>query len=172
MPRQFLRQLSRRAQAIRDKWYVRPFATSIFDPRLWSLQRRSVTAGFGIGIAICFIPLPLQVPIGLIVALLARLNVPAVVGATFLVNPFTALPVYLVCYTLGTWMLGLPLYPFAFEPSWAWVQHELLLIWRPLLLGCLTLGLVAGFGSWLLLDQFWLWRVRKKYRERHQRTQR
>ena len=172
MPRQFLRQLSRRAQTIRGKWYIRPFANSIFDSRLWSLQRRSVTTGFGIGIAICFIPLPLQVPMGLLVAMLARLNVPAVVGATFLVNPFTALPVYLMCYTLGTWMLGLPLYPFAFEPSWAWVQSELLLIWRPLLLGCLTCGLLAGFGSWLLLDRFWLWRVRKKYRDRHRRDQR
>ena len=109
---------------------------------------------------------------GLLVAMLARLNVPAVVGATFLVNPFTALPVYLMCYTLGTWMLGLPLYPFAFEPSWAWVQSELLLIWRPLLLGCVTCGLLAGFGSWLLLDRFWLWRVRKKYRDRHRRDQR
>ena len=172
MPRQFLRQLSRHAQAIRNKWYVRPFAQSVFDPRLWSLQRRSVTTGFGLGIAICFIPLPLQVPIGLVVALIARLNVPAVVGATFLVNPFTALPVYLMCYTLGTWMLGLPIYPFAFEPSWDWVQNELRLIWRPLLLGCLTCGLIAGVGSWLLLDQFWLWRVRKQYRERHRRSQR
>lgn len=172
MPRQFLRQLSRRAQTIRDKWYIRPFANSIFDSRLWSLQRRSVTMGFGIGIAICFIPLPLQVPIGLLVAMIARLNVPAVVSATFLVNPFTALPVYLMCYTLGTWMLGLPLYPFAFEPSWAWVRNELLLIWRPLLLGCLTCGLMAGFASWLLLDRFWLWRVRKKYRDRHRREQR
>jgi uncharacterized protein (DUF2062 family) len=172
MPRQFLRQLSRNAQAIRDKWYVRPFSRSLFDSRLWSLQRRSVTAGFGIGIAICFVPLPLQVPIGLIVALVARLNVPAVIGATFIVNPFTALPVYLVCYTFGAWMLGLPLYPFAFEPSWNWVQNELLLIWRPLLLGCLTCGLIAGVGSWLLLDRIWLWRVRKKYRERHRQLKR
>ena len=115
---------------------------------------------------------PERLPGGLLVAMIARLNVPAVVSATFLVNPFTALPVYLMCYTLGTWMLGLPLYPFAFEPSWAWVRNELLLIWRPLLLGCLTCGLMAGFASWLLLDRFWLWRVRKKYRDRHRREQR
>ena len=33
------------------------------DPGLWSLQRRAMTGAFGAGLAICFVPLPVHLPL-------------------------------------------------------------------------------------------------------------
>jgi len=46
------------------------------DLRLWSLQRRSITGAFGVGLSICFVPLPVHIRVTFMLAMLVRLNVP------------------------------------------------------------------------------------------------
>jgi len=166
MIKPFIRQLGRQAQALRERWYARPFAHLFADTRLWSLQRRSITRAFGMGLAICFVPLPAQVPIALLFAVLLRLNVPTLIATVFVVNPFTVVPIYYFAYLTGRTLLGQPPGEFAFELSWDWLQNGLGPVWKPFLLGCLVCGAGSGVAGWLLTDQLWLRHVRKKYRGR------
>jgi uncharacterized protein (DUF2062 family) len=166
MPRNVIRQLGQYAQRTRDHWYARPFTHIFTDSRLWSLQRRNVTAAFGAGLAICFVPLPIHVPLALMTAMLWRLNVPTLVATVFLVNPLTALPTFYLAYTVGRLLLQLPPVPFQFELSWDWLQHGLGPLWKPLLVGCLVCAATVGISGRFLLDRFWMWRVREKYRTR------
>ncbi|MFM7397286.1 MAG: DUF2062 domain-containing protein [Gammaproteobacteria bacterium] len=170
MLRNTIRQLGRQAQTLRDSWFARPFAHVFIDPRLWSMQRRSITAAFGIGLAICFIPLPVHIPVAFMLAMLLRLNVPTLIGTVFIVNPITVVPIYYLAYVTGRMALGQAPGKFRFELSWDWLQNGLGPVWKPFLLGCLICSVVFGLAGWFLLDRIWRSRVLKKYRERRHRS--
>lgn len=169
MLRNTIRQLGRRAQALRDTWYARPFAHVFIDPRLWSMQRRGITAAFGVGLSICFIPLPVHIPLALMLAMLLRLNVPVLLGTVFIVNPLTVVPIYYVAYLTGRTLLGESSGEFRFALSWDWLQSGLGPMWKPFLLGCVVCAAICGIVGWLSLDRLWRWRVRQKYRRRSSR---
>lgn len=166
MVRRILRNLAQRAQALAGKWYARPFARVFDEPRLWSMQRRSITAAFGAGLAICFVPLPVHTLLALLVAALARLNVPTIIGTIWIVNPLTMVPTFYFAYTVGCMLVGAPPSQFAFELSWAWLEHGLGPMWLPFLTGCGACAATFGIGGWLLLDRLWIWHARYKYRTR------
>jgi uncharacterized protein (DUF2062 family) len=173
MPRSVLKRLlphesvHARMHALRDRWYARAFAAHLADPRLWSLQRRGVTGAFGAGLAICFVPLPVHVPLATLTAIVWRLNVPAVIATTFLVNPLTMVPVYYAAYRVGALLLGVRPHRFGFRLSWDWLQHGLGPMWKPFLLGCLVCALFCGVFGWLALELLWRWRVLvRRYRTR------
>lgn len=155
---------------LRDRWYVRVFGERLTDPSLWSMQRRGITGAFGVGLAICFVPLPIHIPLALACALLARLNVPVIIGTIFIVNPLTVVPIYYLAYVVGATILGWKQRHFHFELSWDWLQYGLGPLWKPFLLGCVICAIVAGIAGWLSLELVWRLRVRKKYRDRHKPT--
>jgi uncharacterized protein (DUF2062 family) len=166
MPRRILKKITPHPSKLQDRWYLKPFGSRITDPRLWSLQRRYVTAAFGIGLAICFIPLPIHVPLAALIAITARLNVPTIIATVFLVNPLTVFPVFYTAYRVGNAMLGLEPQRFAFKFSFDWLQHGLGPMWRPFLLGCLICGMLAGVAGWIGLELLWRASVRARYRAR------
>jgi uncharacterized protein (DUF2062 family) len=166
MLRPFIRSLATRVHRVRDRWYARPFAQWLGDARLWSLQRRGITVAFGAGLAICFVPLPVHVPVALAFAVLARVNVPVILSTVFLVNPLTIVPVYYLAYRVGCLALGAPQDTFSFALSWDWLQHGLGPMWQPFLAGCAICALGAGVLGWFLLELLWRRQVIKKYRAR------
>jgi uncharacterized protein (DUF2062 family) len=170
MLRNTIRQLGRKAQSLRDAWYARPFAHVFMDARLWSMQRRGITAAFGVGLSICFVPLPVHIPLALMLAMLLRLNVPVLLGTVFIVNPLTVVPIYFLAYITGRTLLGESPGSFHFMLSWEWLQTGLGPMWRPFLLGCVVCAMAFGIVGWLLLDRVWRWRVRQKYRTRSGRS--
>lgn len=166
MNRKWLRALSQRLHRVRDRWYLRPVRAWIMDARLWSLQRRSITLGFGVGLAVCFVPLPVHFLLAAAIAILARLNVPVTLATTLLVNPVTVVPLYYLAYRVGTTLLGVPQDEFSFQLSWDWLQHGLGPMWKPFLTGCAVSGLAAGLLGYTMLEFIWRRRVRQKYRRR------
>jgi len=168
MPRRLLKKICPSPGSFQKSWFLRPFGDRIADPRLWTLHRRAVTTAFGIGLAICFIPLPVHMVVAAIAAVALRINLPAIYGATLLVNPFTCVPVYYTAYRVGTTMLDITPEPFHFQPSWAWFQTYLQPVWKPFLVGCMACAIVTGLLGWLILEIVWRWRVTARYRTRHE----
>jgi uncharacterized protein (DUF2062 family) len=166
MPRRLFRKITPRSETLRTHWALRPFARFFGDPRLWSLQRRTVTPAFGAGLAICFLPVPIHIPLAAITAIFCRIHIPTIMVSVLLVNPFTAGPVYYLAYKVGLLVTGSPPMEMEFAMSWDWVQNGLGPMWKPFLLGCGITGAVVGLLGWGLLDLLWRYRVRKKYRER------
>ncbi|HUN71686.1 MAG TPA: DUF2062 domain-containing protein, partial [Steroidobacteraceae bacterium] len=89
MPRRVLKKLLPTPAQLQSHWLLRHFGERMLDPRLWALHRRAITGAFGVGIAICFIPLPVHLVVAVLIAIVWRLNVPAIYGTTLLVNPLT-----------------------------------------------------------------------------------
>jgi uncharacterized protein (DUF2062 family) len=155
MPREFFRKLQPVVSRLRGRWYFRLLGPRITDSRLWGLNRRAITAAFGAGIAIAFIPLPIHLLLGLAAAVIWRLNIPAIVGTLLLLNPLTAVPVYFVAYRVGALLLGVRPGRFAFELSWNWLQNGLGGVWKPFLLGCLVCGVFGGYLAYRALELAW-----------------
>ncbi len=120
------------------------------------------------GLAICFIPLPVHMLVAGLIAIALRLNLPAIYGATLLVNPLTCVPIYYSAYRVGTTLLGIVPENFSFHLSWDWMQTGLQPVWKPFLLGCVACAIVVGLVGWLSLELIWRWRVTARYRTRHE----
>jgi len=168
MPRRLLKKICPSPGALQKRWYLRLFGDRIADPRLWTLHRRAVTAAFGVGLAISFIPLPVHMLVAALLAVAMRINLPAIYGATLLVNPLTCVPVYYTAYRIGASLLGISPESFRFRPSWDWFQTSLQPVWKPFLLGCAVSAVVTGLLGYLLLELIWRWHVTNRYRTRHE----
>jgi uncharacterized protein len=166
MIRPLIRRVAARLEALRDRWYVQPFSRWLLDSRLWSLRRRGITSAFAAGLAICFVPLPVHVPLALAVAILARINVAVLLATVMLVNPLTVLPVYYLSYVVGARLLRFELQPFQFALSWDWLQHGLGPVWKPFLVGCVVCAAAAALLGWFCAELLWRRWVIKKYRAR------
>src|SRR5690349_11153143 len=151
MPRTFFRKITPRHETLRSHWALKPFRRFFADPRLWSLQRRTVTPAFGAGLAICFLPLPIHIPVGALVAIFCRIHVPTIMVALLLVNPLTVVPAYLLAYKVGVLVTGSPHHAFHFELSWDWLQQGLGPIWKPFLVGCAVTGSAFGLLGYAVL---------------------
>jgi uncharacterized protein (DUF2062 family) len=166
MPRGLFRKITPRSETLRTHWALKPFGRFFADPRLWSLQRRTVTPAFGAGLAICFVPLPIHIPLAAITAIFCRIHVPTIMVALVVANPLTIVPLYLLAYKVGVIVTDARPSTFRFEMSWDWVQHGLGPMWKPFLVGCGLTGALIGLTGYALLDVLWRYNVRKRYRER------
>jgi len=166
MPRRLLKKITPHPGKLQSRWFMRLFGPRIAHPGLWSLQRRSITGAFAAGLAICFVPLPIHLPLAVLVAIMGRFNLPTIVATVFLVNPLTVVPIYYTAYRVGAAVLGLSLQRFKFHLNFDWLQYGLGPIWKPFLLGCLVCAALAAATGWLTLETLWRWRVRYKYRNR------
>src|SRR3954470_21027227 len=68
MPRRLFKPLSRQRHRWKERWFMRPFRVVLEHPVYWSLNRRSVTRAFALGLFLAFVPLPIHM---LLAALLA-----------------------------------------------------------------------------------------------------
>jgi uncharacterized protein (DUF2062 family) len=168
MPRRLLKRILPAPHALRQRWLLRMCGERLADPQLWTLNRRAVTYAFGAGLAICFVPLPVHLPLSLLAALIWRINIPVTYGTTWLLtNPFTAVPVYYLAYRVGAAVLHTHPQHFRFVADWHWITHGLLPVWQPFLVGCLTCALVCGFLGWAGLELVWRYQVLSHFRTRH-----
>jgi uncharacterized protein (DUF2062 family) len=155
MPRRWIKKFAPHPQAILERWPLRVFKSHLADPKLWTLHRRGVTAGFGAGLAICFMPLPVHLPLATLVALTWRINLPTIIATTLIVNPLTMVPIYYCAYRVGAAISGARVHRFGFRLSWDWLQHGLGPMWQPFLLGCLVCAVVFGITGWAILEFIW-----------------
>ena len=170
MPRRLIRKIAPHPDTLRDLWFFRMFGERLADMHIWSTRRRAITAAFGAGLAICFVPLPVHLPLGLLVALLWRLNLPVLVATVFIVNPLTFAPIYFAAYRIGAFAVRADPTGFAFKLSWDWLQNGLGPIWRPFLVGCLICGVVLGYGGYVGLELLWRWVTARRLRRRRLRV--
>ena len=151
---------------IKDHKHLRHFGELLHDPDVWHLTRRSTAGGMAIGLFCAFIPVPVQMFIAAGLAILFRVNLPLAVISVWITNPVTFAPIFIFAYELGTWILNEPVKKIAFEFSIQWITGSMVLIWKPLLLGCFIMGAFSAITSYFVV--IWLWRMSlvRKWNER------
>jgi uncharacterized protein len=188
MPRRLIRKFTDRYRPAIDRAthspWVRRYAPALADPDLWHLNRRSTARAVAIGLFCGLIPGPIQIPAALAACLFLRANLPLSIVTTFYTNPLTIVPLYLLAYRYGAFVLheSAPLRQgaatFAPPPGAGAVETlHALLDWMiglgpPLALGIVLLATTLSMVGWLGVHLVWrtvtvvAWRRRARLRAR------
>jgi hypothetical protein len=105
--RRLLRRLPRRASIGRWPVLGRFAAAAKARPWLWSFKLAHVAPALYIGAVCGLLPMPGQVPLGFVLALLLRANLAVIVALCFASNPLTMVPFFTACYVTGHSILDL-----------------------------------------------------------------
>ncbi len=140
------------------------------DPYIWHVNRRSVSGAIALGLFCAFIPVPFQMLLAAIGAILFRVNILIAVPTVWLSNPITIPPIFYFCYKLGVLILGASVNEFNFELTFDWLMNELGEIWQPFLLGCLIMAIASSVLGYISVRYLWLYMVMKKSKDRKHRN--
>lgn len=169
------------SQKLHEARSMRWLGRWLHDPRLWHLNRHTVAGGIAIGLLINFMPLPLQVLWAALLALLLRVNLPLAITMTWINNPFTLIPINIMIYQVGRWVLGtqhivnvVPLPTFSWQleslPAYgaAWLNW-FSTMGEAYLIGLTVVCLTASLGSYLLVRLSWRLAIQYRWRNRRHR---
>jgi len=164
VPRRFFRKYLPDAEAVRSN---RLFArlTWLHHPNLWHLNRRSVSRAVGIGLFAGLVPGPLQMITAVLLAVPLRANVPVAMAMTFYTNPLTIVPLYLVAFAYGKFILleehqAVEIQPFQMDwsnlaESTVAAFHWCLTLGKPLAVGLVALAVTLGIVGTLATRFAW-----------------
>jgi uncharacterized protein (DUF2062 family) len=170
MPRKFFKRWAPSKETVLSPAFMQPFAKWLSHPNLWHFNRRSVSGGVALGLFIAFLPIPFQMVLAAIVAVIFRVNVALAAAMALLSNPLTMVPIFWAAYMIGSWLTGchiaLPQAGISFE----WVMTQINLIWLPMLTGLLTISTVSAIVSFITIRL--LWRLNVILHKRRKQAQR
>lgn len=169
MPKHTLKQLIPHPSRVREIKVLGLLGEWIYQPNLWHINRYSASMAFFIGLFVAFVPLPGQIIIAALLAILLRCNLPLSISLIWVTNPLTMPALYYLAYRVGALLLNVPLKPMRFQLSWEWVTSSLYIIWQPFLLGCLVCGLFFGSLGYFVISMLWRWRVARHWKQRQAR---
>jgi len=93
--------------AVHSNRWLAPFRNTLLHPRLWHINRHSAAGGVAAGLFCGLIPGPFQMLGAALCAVAFRINLPIALITTLYTNPFTIVPLYLLAFVLGRFVLGL-----------------------------------------------------------------
>ena len=140
----------------------------IHDPNLWHLNRTAVSRAVAIGVFVAFLPLPFQMVVAAIFAILARANLTISVILVWITNPVTIPPILFFCYKLGKLLLPYSSAPAVRHSAWQMISVHFHLIWKPLVLGCLLVGLLASGIAYVTIRLLWTLNIIHRFKLRKQ----
>jgi uncharacterized protein (DUF2062 family) len=169
MPKKTLKMLMPSPASLRRSGQLSILGDWVFEPNLWHINRYSASMAFFVGLFLAFMPLPGQMVVAALAAVLLRCNLPLCVGLVWITNPITAPAIFYLAYSVGALLIDVPVAELRFNFSIEWLQDRLQVVWRPLLLGCLVCGLFFGSLGYFAVNMLWRMVVVRKWRRRQRR---
>ncbi len=166
MPRKFLKKYSPSPKSIRENKSLSFLGDSIQQPYLWHMNRNSVARAFAIGLFCAWLPMPLQTVMAALLAIYYRAHLPLSVALVFITNPVTIPPMFYFAYKLGSVILGLEPQTVPMDLGWEWFSTTLGQIWKPLLFGCLMLGIISSATGYFTIHSIWRKSIRRRWKDR------
>lgn len=168
MPRNLIKRYMPDHKKIRDHKHLKFLGTLLHDPNILHLNRRSVAGAFSVGLFMAFVPVPFQMVLAAIGAIVARVNLPISVALVWITNPLTMPPIFYFAYKVGTWVLDTPIQDIEFQLSVEWLMTGLIAIWQPFLLGCFVCGATFALLGNVFIRLFWRIHVGLSWKKRCQ----
>lgn len=168
-PRHLFKRFMPKREHLRQSGWLRFLGERLHDPELWHLTRRSAAGSMSVGMFSAFIPVPSQMVLAAIGALIFRVNLPIAVACVWITNPVTTPPMLYVAYRIGAFLLRREPEQFNFEFTWSWFAHALNTMWAPILLGSLVLAIASAVLANLLVRALWRLHLVRRWRERQRR---
>ncbi len=169
MPKRLLKRWLPEHNKIKNHKHLRIFGKLLHDPNLWHLNRRSVSRACAIGLFCAFMPIPFQMVLAAAIAIALSANLPISVVLVWVSNPITMPPIFYFAYKLGAWLLHQPYQTIQFAFSADWLEHQLSIIWQPLLAGLLLCAIISSIIGYFLIRIIWRIYIYLHWRTRHKR---
>lgn len=168
MPRKFIKKYLPDPHSIKKNRAVNMFGALLHDANLWHLNRKSARGAFAIGLFNAFVPIPFQMWLSAVGAIVFKVNLPLSVALVWISNPLTMPPMFYGCYLVGEMILGETGYEFAFEPSWDWLMQSLSTIGPTFIFGCFVVSTVSAIIGFFGINWLWRYSVAKAWRLRQE----
>jgi len=166
MPKKFIKRFSPNPETLKAHPQLKHFTKALQTPNLWYLNRRSAAGAVAVGLFCAWIPIPFQMFLASLLAMLFCVNLPLSVALVWISNPVTMPPLFYAAYRLGAFILGQPLMEFNFELSYQWLINALETIAPALFLGSIIIACISAFlGYWAFLA-FWRYSSVRKWNKR------
>lgn len=149
-PRRLIKKYLPTPARIRELRLNRYFGHRINDKSLWLVRRQTVARATAIGLFCAYLPMPLEMLLAALLALLFRANLPLSISLVWISNPFTWVILYTPPYLLGLLILGEPLFHLD-EITLAMMYQQFGALW----VGCLIFGSGLAIAGYVLVNAFW-----------------
>lgn len=169
MPKQTLKSIIPSATKMREIQSLQVLGEWIYATNLWHLNRYSASMAFFVGLFVAFMPIPGQMVLAALMAMLLSCNLPLSVALVWITNPLTMPALFFLAYKVGALLLNAPVRQVQFELSFNWLSETLVHIWEPFLLGCVVCGIFFGCLGYFIISMLWRWRVVRHWHERKRR---
>ncbi len=166
MPRQFFRRWLPTPQTIEEHKALHWLGAVVSDPHLFHLNKHSVSVAFFAGLFCAFLPLPGHMAIVALLAILLRCNLPLALVLVWISNPLTMIPMLVLSYQVGLWVLNSPPDLVNWEFNWTWLSHQGTELLTPLFIGSLVTGLISGLIGFVSIRIVWRWKVVRRWETR------
>lgn len=166
MPKKLFQRYMPDPKKIREIKGLQFLGDHLHSPNLWHLNRRSVANAFACGLFAMYTPpLPWQMIIAGVLAVIFSANLPIAVALVWITNPLTWIPMYYFAYRVGALVTGRDSFNFSafsqlFSLETAWE------LGAPFLLGCFILMVLGAILGYFSIHAFWRWHVRRAWEER------
>ena len=140
----------------------KPFARWFDDEHFWAFERESIARAGAVGLYCGMMPTPTQFVFAFICAYLLRVHLPVSLFSTLYTNPLTLVPLYILAYEIGFWLLhgsenhaDLIMPQFGNEQFWHDFGRWAAAFGTPLALGVLLMGSVFSVIGYIGVQFFW-----------------
>lgn len=164
MPKKVLKKILPSHEKIKKQKYLKIFGNLINKQELWSLNRKKVLGGVFIGIFVGLIPMPLQIILVTLLAILLQVNLPIAFLLIWIANPLTMPFIYYIEYELGNFILNKEN---TLEFSLEVLSENLSEIALSLYTGTLVLCFVVSSLSVMIINFLWIKKVKKKRKNKY-----
>lgn len=167
MPKDLIKRFSPKPETLKAHPHLKHFGEALHNPNLWHLNRKAASGAVAIGLFCAWMPIPFQMPLAAIIAILFSVNLPLSVALVWLSNPITMPPLFYGAYCLGAFILQQPIIDFNFQLSFQWIFDTLETIAPALLLGCFVLGIISAVLGYFLFLACWRYSISRKWAKRN-----
>ena len=153
--KKFFKKYTPNKDIVKDYKILNFLGSALFHEDLWRFSRIPFCRGAVIGIFWGWMPMFFQMIPAAFCAVYFRANIPLSLAGVWISNPITMPPMMYIGYEFGNYILGIdPLFD-QFEASIDWILGIFSLIWEPLLVGTMIIGVSSAVLGFIGIHLFW-----------------
>lgn len=148
-------------EKLNTHWILRWLLAKIGNAYIWQINRRSIAGGVASGLFFGSLPIPIQIPCAVLIAIFFRLNAPVAVFSTLFSNPFTMPAIFYGNYRIGCWIFYDCEYVSLSELSFAVRNLKALSgqVLMPLFSGSVLVGTILALIGYFIVYFLWKWQL-------------